>query len=143
MVLNNIRLIDTPIAVGVVGGAIVLEGGTKVIASWAQGNVYSGTDGIAKFTQSNIPGFHKPSGLVDRTGKIFGRTHPQYVEYSVEQFISVRSCGAKGDGVTDDTAAIKSILAKVCFRTIKQVPFTKCLSSTPTIKSYSSTQGHT
>ena len=113
LVLNNIKLIDVPTAVGVVGGEVVLKGGSKVIAAWAQGNVYQGTSGVATFTQSRIVDFDKPLSLLDGEGRIFGKAHPQYADHDVSQFVSVRSHGAKGDGKTDDTRAIQSILTKV------------------------------
>ncbi|OBZ70776.1 Glucan 1,3-beta-glucosidase [Grifola frondosa] len=91
IILNHIQLNNVPTAVGVVGGAVVLNGGTTTIDSWAQGDVYTGTN---------------------PTTKIFGKTHPQYAAYAVDQFISVKSQGAKGDGQTDDTAAIQAVFAE-------------------------------
>ena len=115
LALNNIQLTNVPIAVGVNGGATVLKGstGTTTIGTWGQGNTYSGTSGTATFKQGSITPVDKPSSLLGGSGKVFGRTHPQYETYAVSQFISVRDEGAKGDGTTDDTAAIKAIFAKV------------------------------
>ncbi|KAG1814274.1 glycoside hydrolase family 55 protein [Suillus subaureus] len=110
LVLNNIKLSNVPTAVGVAGGATVLAGGTTTIASWGQGNVYSGTSGSKNFVQGNIVSANKPSVLLDSAGRIFGKAHPQYASYAASQFISIKSQGAKGDGHTDDTAAIQSVL---------------------------------
>ncbi|KAK7897684.1 hypothetical protein LTR67_004314 [Exophiala xenobiotica] len=41
---------------------------------------------------------------------IFERSKPQYEDVPVSSFVSVKSAGAKGDGVTDDTATLQSIL---------------------------------
>ncbi|KAF9259881.1 exo-beta-1,3-glucanase [Marasmius fiardii PR-910] len=109
LVLNNIRLNNVPTAVGVVGGAVVLSGGTTTIDSWGQGNIYSGSNGSPQFVQSNIPAPSKPSILLDGAGRIFGRTRPQYESFAVSQFVSVKDNGAKGDGTTDDTAALQAI----------------------------------
>ncbi|KNZ74781.1 Glucan 1,3-beta-glucosidase [Termitomyces sp. J132] len=54
IVLNNIKLTNVPTAVGVVGGAVVLAGGTTTILSWGQGNIYHGTSTASTFTQGSI-----------------------------------------------------------------------------------------
>jgi glucan 1,3-beta-glucosidase len=41
--------------------------------------------------------------------RIFERSKPQYEDLPVSCFVSVKSCGAIGDGVTDDTIAIQTI----------------------------------
>ncbi|KAG2072933.1 glycoside hydrolase family 55 protein [Suillus decipiens] len=110
LVLNNIKLTNVSTAVGVAGGIIVLAGGTMTIASWGQGNVYSGTSGSKNFAQGNIVSANKPSVLLDSAGRIFGKAHPQYASYAASEFISVKSQDAKGDGHTDDTAAIQNVL---------------------------------
>ncbi|KAH9857052.1 exo-beta-1,3-glucanase [Lenzites betulinus] len=111
LVLNNIHLTNVPTAVGVVGGATVLAGGTTTIDTWAQGNVFSGNGANqqARFTQDSVPSPSKPASLLDSAGRIFGKTHPQYADYAVSQFVSVRDQGAKGDGTTDDTAALQAV----------------------------------
>jgi len=113
LVLNNIKLRNVPVAVAVLNGSTVLAGGTTTIKSWGQGNVYSGASGKAKFTQGSIPAALKPKSIVDSAGRIFQKTHPQYENYAVDQFVSVKAKGAKGNGITDDTKALNDILAKV------------------------------
>jgi glucan 1,3-beta-glucosidase len=113
LVLNNIKLSNVPIAVGLLNGSTVLAGGDTAINSWGQGNVYTGTNSKPKFTQGTIPFAVKPKSLVDSAGRIFQRRHPQYETYAVDQFVSVKDEGAKGDGKTDDTDALNAIMRKV------------------------------
>lgn len=115
LVLNNIKLNNVPTAVGVVGGAVVLGGGTTTINTWAQGNIYTGTNPSSRFVQASATAMNRPGVLLDSAGRIFGKSHPQYENYAVDQFVSIRSLGAKGDGNTDDTQAIKNALAQVRF----------------------------
>ncbi|KAG9310411.1 glycoside hydrolase family 55 protein [Chiua virens] len=109
LALNNIKLTNVSTAVGDANGATILTGGTTTIASWGQGHVYSGTGGQKSWVQSAVYSANKPSVLLDSSGRIFGKSHPQYANYATSQIVSVKSQGAKGDGKTDDTAAIRNI----------------------------------
>ena len=57
-----------------------------------------------------LPAPTKPAVLLDGSGKVFERAKPQYENVPASSFISVKSAGAKGDGQTDDTAAIQAVL---------------------------------
>ncbi len=59
--------------------------------------------------QQVMTGPTKPTSLLSGD-KIFERGKPQYENFPVSAFVSVKSQGAKGDGKTDDTAAIQKIL---------------------------------
>lgn len=115
LVLNNIRLVDVPVAVGVLDGPTILPGGTLTIDSWVQGNVYAGGEQEGRFVQGRVRRVEKSEGLLDASGRVFGRGHPQYEGYAVERFVSVKARGAKADGRTDDTEVVQAILNEVCF----------------------------
>ncbi|CCM01557.1 uncharacterized protein FIBRA_03616 [Fibroporia radiculosa] len=112
LVLNNVHLKNVPVAVGILGGDVVLPGGSMKIDNWLQGNVYSGTSARHAFVKGHMPTPPKAGSLIDETGKIVGRMHPQYEDYAVDQFVSVKTLGARGDGRTDDTAVLQSIFNK-------------------------------
>ena len=75
--------------------------------------MFSGSNPSDTYTQGSVASPNKPSVLLDSSGRIFGKTHPQYADYATSQFVSIRSLGAKGDGSTDDTQAIVNALNQV------------------------------
>lgn len=83
----------------------VVAGGQK-IASFAQGRTYDGSSG--KSVQATVDSITKPAGLLS-DGKVFTRSKPQYESLDKSSFVSAKSSGAKGDGSTDDTAAIQAL----------------------------------
>lgn len=89
--------------------------GGSVIQSWIQGSTYTtGTQKSAagtgqKFHQGPLTSPIKPASLL-ANGKFVEKSKPQYETVPVSNIISVRAKGAKGDGVTDDTAALQAIL---------------------------------
>ncbi|KAG6819534.1 hypothetical protein H0H93_010920, partial [Arthromyces matolae] len=111
LILNNVHLHNVEAAVADGNNSTILDGGSNNhIESWGQGNVYSGTSSQGSFQQGPIGGFEKPHVLLDGAGRIFGKTHPQYADYSVDQFLSVKDHGACGDGRSDDTASLQRVL---------------------------------
>ncbi len=132
LIIDNTDFTSSPVAVASNTGATILNGGS-VVASWAQGNAYTSQSAAKVESSKNntkcaeqdtdrkdtaaagsriqgalrAPG--KPSVLLGAGGKVFERSKPQYENLPASAFISVKSSGAKGDGVTDDTAAIQAI----------------------------------
>lgn len=78
LILNNVKLDNVDSAVSV-GGNVLLEGGSKTIDIWAQGNVYSGNkpNSTGTFVQGDITKPSRPNVLLDNEGRIFGKAHPQ------------------------------------------------------------------
>lgn len=111
LILDNVDMSEgVPTAVEYAKDKTVLLPGNQVVKSFAQGRQYSGDSGKAiQSTQNEIT---KPKALTTN-GKIVSRNKPQYVDVSVDKFVSVKAAGAKGDGKSDDTAAIQSIFNNV------------------------------
>ncbi|KAJ4199814.1 hypothetical protein NW759_016024 [Fusarium solani] len=108
LVLDNVDMSSAvPIAVKNKGTEATVLAGNAKIDSWVQGRAYVGGNGEAvQDAQSPI---QKPKVLLDSAGKVVTKSKPQYDNIPATQFVSVKSKGAKGDGVTDDTAAIQAV----------------------------------
>lgn len=113
LVLDNIKLTNVPFAVQTEEGAVILAGGTVTIDHWSRRSRLQEYADEGEFVRSQR--VYKPPSLLDPLGNIFGRTRPVYANYGLDQIASVKDHGAKGDGVTDDTAALQRILNDVFF----------------------------
>ena len=109
LILENVALSNVPTAIQLLSGATVLAGttGTTTIAGWGEGNKYTPT-GPQRFQGYFTPNT-RPGSLLSGS-KYYVRSKPQYQSLPVSSFQSVRSAGAAGNGVTDDTAALQNAI---------------------------------
>ena len=112
LVIDNVDFTGSETAIANLDGKVTLAGGARV-NSWAQGHAYGISSSSSVATKSRIQGplsaQPKPASLLTAAGAVFERSRPQYEDLRSSSFISVKSKGAKGDGITDDTAAIQAI----------------------------------
>ena len=108
LILENVALTNVPTAVQYSGnGAAVLAGGTLTIAAWGEGHKYT-PSGPVSFQGVFTP-VTRPAPLLSGAA-YYTRSKPQYETLPASSFVSVRSAGATGNGVTDDTAALQGAI---------------------------------
>ena len=117
LTIDNVDFSGANSAVSDTQGNVLLAGGQKVSFA-VQGNSYSGSSEGGQISLSSsvhqsigtMKSFEKPASLLASTGEIFERSRPQYETIPASYFLSVKDCGAQGDGIADDTAAIQEAL---------------------------------
>ncbi|KAA8650192.1 uncharacterized protein ATNIH1004_002873 [Aspergillus tanneri] len=95
----------------------LLAGGNEVMVdSWGFG-MYADDTGIHFAQQTKLPVIPRQEALMGSTSYVpgtnnyFTRRRPQYASLDGSEVFDVRAYGAKGDGKTDDTAVLNSILS--------------------------------
>ncbi len=109
LILENVALNNVSTAVQLGGGGTILAGstGSMTIAGWGQGNQYT-PSGPKRFQGFFTPN-SRPGSLLNGTN-YYVRSKPQYNNLPASSFQSVRSGGATGNGVTDDTTALQNVI---------------------------------
>jgi glucan 1,3-beta-glucosidase len=108
LIIENVKLDSVPTAVQG-NSSVYLAGGTTTISGFGQGHQYTPTG--PGTLQGTFTPPARPSGLLaSGSSNYYTKSKPQYETVSSSDVVSVRSSGAKGDGTTDDTAAIQSAL---------------------------------
>lgn len=108
LALENLALNNVPVAIqGPSGTVLSGSSGAVTITSWGNGHRYT-PNGPQTF-QGTINPYTRPASLLS-SGKYYTRSKPQYETLSASSFVSARSSGARGDGSTDDTAALQNAI---------------------------------
>ncbi|EJD39742.1 glucan 1,3-beta-glucosidase [Auricularia subglabra TFB-10046 SS5] len=110
-VLDNVVFNGVTRGVADMTNNVALAGGSTSVLHWIQGSVYAGSNSTFRYLRAAASALHKPSVLLE-DGKFVSRPRPQYENYAVGDFVSVKALGAKGDGTSDDTAILNAIFAK-------------------------------
>ena len=129
LVIGNVDFRGANSAISYPNGTVILAGGS-IVSSWIQGETYSTFYGPEVFTthgnltcyvptanqvciQQSVNPPPIPSGLKNSAGGFVDRGKPVYDTYPVSAFVSAKSNGCAGDGVTDDTECLQSLFNSV------------------------------
>jgi hypothetical protein len=96
---------------------VLLPGGNEVrVDCWGFGFFVNSTAPGQFIDGQNIPVMNRSASLLGSSGyhqnNFFTRRRPQYLDTGHSQILDVKALGARGDGVTDDTPVLNSILSR-------------------------------
>ncbi|KAK2742694.1 hypothetical protein FQN57_005149 [Myotisia sp. PD_48] len=96
---------------------VLLKGGNEVMVdSWGFGLLVNSTSTSKFVNGQSIPVMERNETLLGATGyykkNFFTRRRPTYTDLGMSQIIDVKAAGARGDGKTDDTAILNSVLGR-------------------------------
>lgn len=126
LVIDNVDFINTPNALQYANGTTIIPGNQLVTAA-LQGQVYSAYESkqrIENLTcyeptannsriQQVVGAPPKAPSLLTPTGTFVSRSRPQYEGVPVASFVSAKTFGLAGDGVTDDTLKMQEFLDSI------------------------------
>lgn len=108
LIVDNVDMTEgVPTAIQYAKDKTIILKGNQKVTGFTQGRQYDGS--VGKAIQTAKDNVRKPNVLLGADGKVFSRNKPQYQSVQSSSFVSVKTAGAKGDGKTDDTAAIQKI----------------------------------
>ncbi|KAK1776428.1 pectate lyase superfamily protein-domain-containing protein [Copromyces sp. CBS 386.78] len=109
LVVENVDYVNVPIVLQGPDGPLLRGNPSGLVhdAGYARGNAYT-PNGPREYEDRDQAYFPQPTTL-KQNGKFYERPKPQYESYPAYAFLSARSYGAVGDGITDDTAALNHL----------------------------------
>ncbi|KAJ5613709.1 hypothetical protein N7528_007363 [Penicillium herquei] len=118
LLLQNVGFYNTQTAIldNTAGKTLIAGGDQTILESWGFGMV-NDPDGARFVSGANLLAMNRTASTVGNTTyntgpNFFTRRRPKYDELGNTQVLDVKALGAKGDGVTDDTVVLNSILTR-------------------------------
>ena len=111
LILENIQLNNVPIAIQDYNSSSTLLSGTTcitIIQAWGQG--HQDIPNSPHTFQGPMTPNTRPASLLNPDAKFYTQSKPRYESEPLSSFLSVRAAGARGDGKTDDTTALQTII---------------------------------
>lgn len=107
--------VETAVQDGVANKVLLAGGDQVLVDSWGFGRIVNATGVSTYVSGENIPSMTREPALLGSSydgmnPNLFTRRRPTYYNILTSRIMDVRALGAKGDGTTDDTFVLNSIL---------------------------------